>query len=90
MAVERLTKLVAFRIRHGAFLLGGAMSHPVFGGPARGLAALRAFASGPEVYDLSHDMLDGLRNLMILSKAIRANCADTVTPPATGLFSSCF
>jgi hypothetical protein len=64
MTVERLADLVAFRSRIGSLPFGGAVGEPVFRGTACGLATFGTLAGDPEVYDLSHTMLEGRRSFI--------------------------
>jgi hypothetical protein len=54
MLIESFASLVALRCGTVALWLGNAVSNPLFGGAAFGLASSRALARDPEIDDLSH------------------------------------
>jgi hypothetical protein len=54
MLIERFASLVALRCGTAALSFGKAVSKPLFGGAAFGLASGGALARDPEVDDLSH------------------------------------
>src|SRR5436853_4240533 len=54
MLIESLAGLVLVRRRTVALRFGGAMSKPLFGGVALGLAACGSLASDTQIDDLSH------------------------------------